>query len=267
MKKENKIKVNKNQESAIINEKNEQLVKVKPFSISKFIIKLFAAAILITFAVLIFINKEEAQFAVLLITGSVCAIAALIRVVPLLRTLKTPQAKMVSFCEIMLHLAVGGLLIIAAFTYLNNPEGAFGLFVNENFHLVVAIILYTRAVAYFWITVLYKERTTKFNFWLHIIVITLAVVFAALRELSAYHIAIALAVISLIAALYLVIETGGGYWRYRKSIANAKKKEEEHYHKEDGIQAPSHDQNKIINEIDPSIIPTDEPTIDSTIVS
>ena len=265
--KKNKVKLDNNQESAVINEKNEQLVKVKAFSISKFIIKLFAAAILIAFAVLIFVNQEEAQFAVLLITGCVCAIAAIVRIVPLLRTLKTHQARLISFCEISLHLVIGALLIFASFAYLNDPKAGFGLFVNENFHLVIAIILYTRAVAYFWITVLYKEKTTKFNFWLHIIAMTLAVLFAALRELSAYHIAIALAVISLIASLYLIVESGGGYWKYRKSIANAKKKEEEHYHKEDEIQAPSKDESKIINEINPAIVPNDEPTSDSSIVS
>ena len=267
MKKENKVKIDKNQESAIINEKNEQLVKVKAFSITKFLIKLFAAAILIAFAVLIFVNQEEAQFAVLLITGCVCAIAAIVRVIPLLKTLKAPQSKMISFCEIVFHILVGTILIISSFTYLKNPNGGFGLFVNKNFHLAIAIILYTRALAYFWISVLYKERTTKFNFWLHIIVMTLAVLFAALRELSAYHIAIALAVISLIASLYLIVESGGGYWKYRKSISTAKKKEEEQYHKEDGIKAPAKDEGKIINEIDPAIIPNDDSITDSTIVS
>lgn len=267
MKKDNKIKIDKNIENGIINDKNEQLVKVKAFSISKFVIKLFAAAILISFAILIFIRQEEAQFVIMLVTGSVCAIAACVRIIPLLKTLQTHQARMISFIEILFHLAVGAFLIISAFTYIKNPEGTFGLFVNKNFHLFVAVILYTRALSYFWVTVLYKERTTKFNFWLHIIVMTLAVIFAAIRELSPYHIAIGLGIISLIAALYLIVESGGGYWRYRKSVASAKKKEEEQYHKEDGIQAPAKDENKIINEIDPAIIPTDEPTTDSSIVS
>lgn len=264
--KKNKIKIEKNNEPAVINEKNEQIVKVKPFSITKFVIKLFAAAILIAFAILIFVNPEEAQFAVLLITGSVCAIAAVIRIIPLLKTLQTKQARLVSFAEIVLHLTIGAFLVFSSINYRKKPDGNLGVFVNTNFHLFVAAILYTRAIAYFWISVLYKERTTKFNFWLHIIVITLAVVFAALRNLSAYHIAIALALISIIASLYLIVESGGGYWKYRKSISSAKKKEE-HYHKEEGIQTPAKDENKIINEIDPSIIPTDEPSIDSQIVS
>jgi hypothetical protein len=73
-------------------------------------------------------------------------------------------------------------------------------------------------------------------------------------------------VLILIASLYLVVESGGGYWKYRKSISNAKKKEEQ-YHKEDGINAPGKDEDKIINEIDPAIIPNEDPLIDSTIVS
>lgn len=266
MKKGKKVKFDSKQEAGIINEKNEQFVKVKAFSISKFLLKLFAAAVLITFAVLIFVNQEEAQFAVLLITGSICAIAALVRVIPLLRTLKTPQARLISFVEILIHLVLGGILITASLAYLKNPNEGFGLFINDHFHLLLAIILYVRGVTYFWISVLYKERTTKFNFWLHIIVITLAVFFAALNDLSAYHIAMALAIISLIASLYLVVESGGGYWKYRKSISNAKKKEEQ-YHKEDGINAPGKDEDKIINEIDPAIIPNEDPLIDSTIVS
>ena len=212
------------------------------------------------------VNKEEAQFAVLLITGSVCAIAAIIRILPLLRTLKTPQAKLISFSEIVLHLVLGSILIVSSFAYLKDSTSGFGRFVNDNFHLAIAIILYTRAVAYFWISVLYKEKTTKFNFWLHIIAITLAVIFSALRNLLAYHVAIALAIISIIGSVYLIVESSGGYWKYRKSIANAKIKEEQ-YHKEDGIKTPAKDESKIINEIDPSIIPIDDSTIDSTIIS
>ena len=262
--KKNKVKIDKNQEVGMIDEKNEQLVKVKAFSISKFIIKLFAAAILITFAVLIFINEEEAQFAVVLISGSICGIAAMIRVIPLLKTLETPQARIVSFIEILVHLGLAGILISASFISLNNPLDKYSLFVYDYFQLFIAAILYTRALCYFWITVLYKEKTTKFNFWLHIIAITLAVLFAALNNLSAYHIAIAIAVISLISALYIVVEAGGGYLKYRKAILKAKKKEEQ-YHKEDVI-APGKD-DKIINEINPSIIPVDDNNIDSTIIS
>ena len=266
MKKQNKVKVEKNVESAVINEKNEQLVKVKAFSISKFIIKLFAAAILITFAVLIYLNKEEAEFAVLLIAGCVCTIAALIRIIPLLRTLKTHQARLITFCEIILHVVIGGLLLFAAFLYLNDSTNPYGLFINEYFYLVIAIILYSRSISYLWVTVIYKEKTTKFNFWLHIIAITLAVAFAALREITAYSIAIVLAVISLIAGLYLIVESTGGYWKYRKSISNAKKKEEV-YHKEEGLEMPAKDEQKIIDEIDPTIVPNDDSKIDSPIVS
>ena len=163
--KKNKVKIENSKDAGTINEKNEQLVKVKAFPLTKFLIKLFAAAILITFAVLIFVNQEEAEFAVLLITGSICAIAALVRIVPLLRTLKTHQARLISFCEILLHLVLGAILISSSFVYLKDPNAWYGSFVNDNFNLVVAIILYTRAVSYFWITVLYKERTTKFNFF------------------------------------------------------------------------------------------------------
>ena len=254
--KKNKVKIDKTIEAGIINEKNEQLVKVKSFSITKFIIKLFAAAILITFGVLIFVNPQEAQFAVLLITGCVCVIAALVRIIPLLKTLQTSQAKLISSVEILLHLFIGGVLIVSSFSYLNSPEDGFGVIVNNNFNLAIAIILYTRALAYFWITVLYKERTTKFNFWLHIIAITLAVIFAALSKLSPFHIAM---------ALYLIVESGGGYYRYRKAINNAKKKEEE-YHKVDEVELPAKDDEKI-DEIELPVIPVEEPIGESNIVS
>ena len=97
---------------------------------------------------------------------------------------------------------------------------------------------------------------------------TLAVVFAAWREISPELVAIALAVLSLICALGVSIDAGTGYYRYRKSINNAKSKDDAvNKEEEDKIEVPAHDEKEIINEIDPATIPVEEPTQESNIVS
>ncbi len=267
MAKEKKAKVKPTAEYAVVSEKNDQLVKAKRFSLTKFIIEIFAAAMLITFGVIIVVKKEEAQFAILLITGCVAVLAALIRVFPLLRSLQTKQAKIISFIDILIHALLGGYIIFTAFYFLNNPEAKFSTFNNDAYHYYVAVLLYTRAISFFWVTVIYKEKTTKFNFWVHIAAITISVIFAAVREMTPYMIAIALATIAFIAAVGLSFDAGSGFHKYRKSIKNAKTKEEIIQKEEDIKEAPAVNDKDIIDEIDPATIPVEEPVQDSNIIS
>lgn len=246
---------------------------VEKFNLYKFIFKLFACAILITFGILILVFQQQAIFAIFLVTSIVVLVSALIRIVPLIRTLKTKGAKYVSLAEIGMHILLGLYLILAAFNYIGtelNTDGeitGFAKFNEDAYPYILAFILYSRAVSYFWVTVLYKENTDKFKFWLHIILITLAVVFAGLgSKLGAREIAIALAVIALVCAIVIGGEAGTGYFRYRKAVSEPKRKEKTKKTKPE-IEAPAKDDEVNISDIDPNIIPINDNDRDSGIVS
>ena len=255
----------------VIDLKNDDDVKekagvVKSFNIYKFIIKVVAAAILITFGIIMLVKQDTAVFALLLICGIVIAFSALIRLFSLFKKDKCIEAKRILGVTCLIHLIIGAYVVVAAFT-LNKDLAqvdnditkltGFSKFNVEYFALFVAVALYVQAVSFFWQTVLYKVNAGKIMFWLHIVYMTLAVVLAFLatnNNVTAKHIVIFLAVIALICALLVGGEAGIGYFRYRQQMnkVTGKKKKKEETTK-DGIEAPS----KEDESIDPLII--DEP--------
>ncbi len=282
MKKKKKDKKNRIEEKNILNDieepqKNEIQKKdkgiVEKFKLYKFILKIFAFALLVTFGILILVYKQQAVFAIILITALAAILAALIRIIPLIRTLNTKQAKIISMIEILLHLLVGLYLVFAAFNYVNaepNEEGnmtGFARFNEVAYPYFLAFLLYTRAVSYFWVTVLHRENTDKFKFWVHIITITLAVVIAGLGEkLGVREIALAIAILAFICALVIAGEAGTGYFRYRKAIAEPKNKEKKDSKKEE-IEAPGNNEGIDITDIDPNSIPLNDETNQDNIIS
>ena len=248
---------------------------VKTFNMYKFIFKLIACAILITFGILIWVNKDDAIGAIYLVTGIVCAFAALIRLIPLLRTLKTHRARLILFIEIVFHLLIGAYLIAAAFAHWDalkdvanvNELKGFTKFNLEAYRYILVIIFFTRSFCYYWVTIRFNEETDKVRFWLHTIINALAVVLAAIK-LDPEQIVYTLIVLAFSCALVIGGEAGTGYYRYRKSIKAARQKEKE---KEDSetaeIEAPAKDDNVEINEIDPNIIPVDDNNNQDSIIS
>jgi len=246
---------------------------VKTFNMYKFIIKIVVFAILITFGVLMLVFQDQAIGSIYLLTGIVAAFASIIRVVPLLKTLKSAKARLISFVEILIHLALGAYLIFAAFYHWNiideyesleNITG-FAKFNLQAYRFFVVALFYTRVVAYFWVTVLCKEETDRFKFWLHIIIMTLAILLAAI-ELTPQTIVYTLVVLAFGSAIVIGGEAGGGYFRYRKEIS-AKKEKKKEKKEEVGKEAPAQDDTVNINEIDPNIIPVNDVPQDSQIVS
>ena len=296
-------KKNKNKEEKIINidatdgslnideekkEENEEIVD-KPkkrkgfarlfqtFNIYKFIVKIVATILLLTFGIIILIYRNTtALFALYIITGGVAVFQALIRAIFLLKKSRNNKAKIVTGIELLLELLLGIFFLMAAFAQfaVNNETQDnkasqfihnFCQFANENYPLFTAILFYVGAMSYFWRTILLSDETDKFKFWMNFTLITGAVVLAAFRkDWSAIVIAIIIAVLALLSALVIGGEAVGGYILYRKETrpVNEDKKEEQK-----GIEAPAKDDDKEYDDVDPNIIPKDEPTTDSDIVS
>lgn len=252
------------------------IAAVEKFNMYKFIFKILAFAILITFAVLMWIFQEEAIGAIYLISGIFVAFAAVIRVIPLLRTLKTNRARLISFCEIVLHLIIGAYLIGVSFYHWGkisevdsiNELTGFAKFNLDAYKYILVFLLYTRAICYFWVTILYHEQTDKVRFWLHVATITIAVVIAAL-PLTPNKVVWTLIILAFLCAAVIGGEAGTGYYRYRKSAAAPKKKEKQKKKdKKKGIEAPAREDSVDISDIDPNIIPIeDNNPQDSNIIS
>lgn len=256
-------------------EQPKENIVVEKFNMYKFIFKILAFAVLVTFGILILVYKEGAIGAIYLITGIVAGFAAIIRVIPLLRTLKSGKARLICFCEILLHLLIGAYLISAALVHwkaihvhkeLEDLTGMAKFNLTAYKYILVAL-LYTRAICYFWITILFKEETDKVRFWLHVIVITVAIVLAAI-PLTPQRVVYALVVLAFVCAVVIGGEAGTGYYRYRKSIAKPKEKDKEKKkEKKPEIEAPGKQDEPDISEIDPNTIPINEPVQDNSIVS
>lgn len=217
-----------------------------PIKTYGFWLKIISAALLIAFSIWLLVDEKMAVFLVLMFTGLVAGIFALIRVIPLIRTLKSGKAKLTCFIEILLHLIITFLLIFGAISILNaeDKESGFANFMKDNYRFIIAFFFETRVISYFMCTVLYKEETDQTKFWIHILLLILGCVMCSLYNLDAHVIAIVIGVIALLCATGLIIEGGFGYGRYRKSIAKdrqAHDSESEEEKKEDEEELPADD--------------------------
>ncbi len=89
-----------------------------PFKSYGFWAKILAAALLITLGIWLIIDvstgEKFATFIVLMFTGLVAGVFAVIRLIPLIRTLKTGRGRITCIVEIAIHLALSVAMIFAA---------------------------------------------------------------------------------------------------------------------------------------------------------
>ena len=258
------------------------------FKMYNFIFKLFTTAILITFAVLLLVFKITIYGVIFLISGIIILFSALFRIVPLIKTLKTKSAKIVNIIEIISHILIGIYFLFAAFShwsldtpndvnpneFLESLKGTFEGFNLEAYRYFLIYIFTTRSFVYYLNTIIHKEDSTNTNFWLHSILMLLAVLFA-LIPFTPESIVYSLVVLSLICSIVVGGEAITGFNRYRKNIS---KKPEVEIDEEETptIEVPAEDTDKEIDEsndteeieeINPEIIPVEDEIKDTAIIS
>lgn len=217
-----------------------------PIKSYSFWTKIIGAALLITLGVwlLIDINTGEkfATFIVLMFTGLVAGIYAIIRAIPLMRTLKSRLGRFVCIIEIIIHIGLSVAMVFAAITKISNEESKFADFVYSNYHFAIAFFFYTRVISYLICTILCKEETDKIKFWVHIGLLTLTCVLCAI-PFEGKTIAWIISIIALCCSAFLVIEGGTSYNRYRKEIAKDReiKKEEKEQALDNELDMPTAD--------------------------
>ena len=257
------------------------------FRMYKFIIKILVFAILIVFAILMFVYKDILIGAVYMVSGIVILFSGIIRMIPLIKSTKSKRARLILFVQCCIHVLLGAYLVFAAFfhwdrlkaytgdagddlyTKLDNVSGGwFAKFNIQAYAYILVIFFYTLAMGYFWVTIEYKEPTRKTLFWLNFISISLAVLiafFAPQEWFDAEKLIITLAILALFGAVVVGGEATGGYIRYRRVVSGDTVKKSKKA--DDGIEVPSRDKNSDYSDINPNIIPKDEPRDDDSIVS
>lgn len=237
---------------------------VKVYSTYKFIFFMIVFAILVTFGIMILIFQDNATGAIYMVTALVAGVAAIIRLIPLLRTTKSKRAKLVSFIEIIFHGVVAVYLVIAALVLWGQVnaedfDGKYNWFNNFNFQAykyILISLLATRSLVYYYVTIDCKEGTDKTKFYFHTIINVTAIVLGCI-QFDSKQVPLVLAIISFISAAIIGGEAGGGYFKYRKSIAKPK---EDKKKVEDQIEAPAKEEDKEISDIDPNTIPVEDET-------
>ena len=294
-------KKKKKEEENEIDEARDQILNSKPktkvgkaFKMYQFIIKIIMAALLISISVAMLVQQDNIIAVVYLFSGILIAFSGLIRMIPLIKTSKCPQARLIVFIQCLIHVLLGGYLIGAAFYHwhelhvylekLSSNEASnttdvfeklkqagdfgWGKFNIDYYAYFLVAFFATLAGGYFWVTIRYKEPTTNGLFRLQMFSFVMAVLLGCLGHLlDARTLIITLAIIALLSGVYTGVDAGGSYYRYRKSIApKVSDRKEKKAEKNDGKRAPSRKEDIDYSDIDPTIIPEDDPR-DSNIIN
>ncbi len=231
------------------------------FNLYKFIFEIIATSLLVALGFLILFNKNEAMFAIFIITGGVPLVTIAIRSVLLLRKRKEMDKRLIrlTLVEFLIELILAGALIFAAVMCIEAKSDDADVSIkiqnwfNDTFAYWATGLLYVASVSYFIRVVLFKEFTDKFKFWMNIVFVTGAILllyFKGATDITVWAIAIIIAVLSFLCAGVLGFDAGGGYFNYYKR-SKAKAEKEKEKEDENKIEAPADESTNdvIINDI------------------
>jgi hypothetical protein len=176
------------------------------------LIKWILAAILIAAGILVKINEVDVVYAT---TGIAIVMFSVLRVVPLLKTLKKEVLRTINLIEIIFDTIMGGLMIYVVFS----GKSAEAFWISLYCYLV-AVFFYARGFIYVASLYFFGEKTESLKFWFHLIALTLG---SALFVLAILNINIISTLgwivlfISVGGGLYLGYDGFGGYQKYRES--------------------------------------------------
>ena len=232
------------------------------FNLYKFIFEIVATSLLVALGFLILFNKNEAMFAIFVITGGVPLVTIIIRAIVLIRKRKDKEKKLIRF--ILVEFLIEGILAIAMIfaaimcieAKADDAETAKKIqtWFNDTFAYWATGLLYVSSISFFIRVIIFKEYTDRFKFWMNIVFITGAILllyFKGSTDITVWAIAIIIAVLAFLCAAVLGTDAGGGYYNYykrSKAKADAEKEKEE----ENKIEVPANESTNdvIINDID-----------------
>lgn len=177
------------------------------------LIKFVLAAILLAAGILMKIYEVDVVYAT---TGIGIVIFSLVRVVPLMKTLKKEVLRTINLIEIIFDTIMGGLMIWVVFS--GKSDEAFW---RAIYGYLLAVFFYARGLIYFISSHFFGEKSEGMKFWFHVFCISVAPALLVLTILGdPGQIISTLGWLVLFIAVggggYLAFDGGGGYKKYRE---------------------------------------------------
>ncbi|MFA5066727.1 MAG: hypothetical protein WC466_01585 [Candidatus Izemoplasmatales bacterium] len=176
------------------------------------LIKWILAAILIAAGILMKIYDEEVVYAT---TGIAIVIFSLLRVIPLLKTLKKEVLRTINLIEIIFDTIMGGVMVYVVFSGKATEAFWLGLY-----GYLLAVFFYARGLIFFLSLFYWGEKSEGMKFWFHIVCLTIGTAIFVLA-VQAVDIISTLGwivlFISVGGAVYLGVDGFGGYRKYREN--------------------------------------------------
>ena len=211
-----------------------------PFLNAGFIVKIFAAAILLVVGLWMIFDRSAAEKVIVSISGAAIIILCLARFIYLVRTKDLEKKYKTAVCiELIIDFVAGVFLIIAGIYYQKNNDTTKGFvkFIRKNYRFFVGSVLYLRGIMHFYETGFLKHKTTIVNFVINIAFITLGTICFA-HKYNVKDLSLAIAIFVLLSFLYLTQDGVRHYIRFKNGGENNSKKEKnKSSDKEDSIPA------------------------------
>ncbi len=151
---------------------------------------------------------------VYLITGVSILLFSLLRIYPLVKTLKKEVLRTLNIVEVLLDAIIGVALILIAIYKADELSGDNVWSIIFRYSLV--IFFYARGLVFFHSIVFFGEKTEIPKFWVHIVAISLGAVLIVSPDFSVATVGIIFLIIALIGAIYLGFDGFNGYKKYRE---------------------------------------------------
>ncbi len=184
------------------------------------------------------------------ITGVTIIVFSILRVYPLLKTLKKEVLRTINLVEIVLDAIIGVALLLIAIYKADELNGSNAWAYIFRYSLV--FFFYARGLVFFHSVVFFGEKTEVPKFWVHIVAISLGAILIVSPDFSYQTVGIIFLIISLIGAIYLGYDGYGGYRKYReyaKELNEGKEKEKETGKgKSKDLELPEADKKPVIEE-------------------
>lgn len=177
-----------------------------------------AAAALIVFAVVMFLNKEFGNNIIFYLTGSLLIIFVIIRFIPLIKTSKNKWAIAMNAIEMFVDLVIGILFIVLT-AKLEDME-----FLNKVYPFLLGGVVYIRGAVYFSEICFFETKIEISKFFVNLALITIgSVIIARFDNFDVDSIRILIAFIFAICGILSTVDGIINYNNYRKLYLKDKK--------------------------------------------
>jgi len=227
------VKEIKKQEKKEYKEKHPKTQFVKnPLKNYTFWFKIIGGVVLLAFTIAMIFSstKNDAGEVVYLrdqlavgVFGGLILVYAVIRVIPLFKTLEKGWSKFLNIIEVLIDVVVGAMLISGGFNF-SQENSNYASFVIKNFRYFLGAVLYIRGLIYCITSIIFGEKSDGKQFAANILCLTAGVAIFCLEKFEVKYLAFIMLFLSGLSGAYLVGEGGYNYIKYRNQFAENRDK-------------------------------------------